>query len=135
VVLQLIKHLEDALSATYTEAVRSSDADTAGSPDGPPAKKRAKKDRLLGFKLYDPYRLWIHIKEFEAVEDGFLLPEALPTTVGAKLAELGIPGILNGFAHMAGGLVDKQVKPLDPKVTEIQTPAGPVKLIKLRCVA
>lgn len=132
---QLMKHLDDALSATYTEAVRSSDADAKShhnESDGAPAKKRGKKDRLIGFKLHDPYRVWIHIKEYEAVDDAVLLPEAIPSTAGGKLAELSVPGIANGFAHIPGGLMDRHLKALDPKVKDIPTPVGPVPLMKLR---
>jgi hypothetical protein len=135
--------LELSLADLTDEAVRSSEASTNHAPSettsGQPAKKKAKKDRLLGYKLHDPCRLWIHIKEFESMDDGgdnsqqksILVPEALPTVMGAKLCELSVAGIMNGFARVTGGFVDKFMKPI--AATEIETPqTGKITLLQLK---
>ena len=138
------RNLEIALTELTDEAVRFSDDPNTKHGNGevtsgPPAKKKAKKDRLLGYKLVDPYRLWIHIKEFESLEDGdnqqqpksILVPDAIPTVMGAKLVELSVAGIINGFALVPGGFVDKFMKPLG--ATEIETPqAGKLNLAQLK---
>jgi hypothetical protein len=157
------KNLELSLADLTDEAVRSSEEQakhvpsetTSSSSGGPPAKKKAKKDRLLGYKLHDPCRLWIHIKEFESMNDddkddnggdnnnnnnqqqphakSILVPEALPTTMGAKLVELSVAGIMNGFARVPGGFVDRFMKPLHATTTDITTPQGAkITLVQLK---
>ncbi|CAB9500955.1 Transcription initiation factor IIB [Seminavis robusta] len=155
----LWKNLEHALGDMKAEAVRSSDSNsnsnshhgpdntTSSSAGGPPAKKRAKKDRLLGYKLHDPCKIWIHIKEFESMDDNnnnnkdpdgkknnqkmILLPEAVPTVMGAKLAELSVAGIINGFASVNGGFVDKHLKPVGATEIELSS-VGKCTVVQLK---
>ena len=150
----LWKNLVHALAETKTEPVRAKESaehhsnnHTTNPPRGdvassssssssagvPPARKKARKERLLGFRLHDPFQIWIHIKEFEATEDqAILLPEALPTTLGVKLTELGVPGIINGLAGVPGGFVDKHVKLVNAGAAEVPTAAGPCTLAQLK---
>ena len=146
----LWKNLTHALSETKTEPVHATDSTTTtnSKPDSAtaPAKKKAKKERLLGFRLIDPFKVWIHIKEFveESANNNkddttlLLLPEALPTTLGVKLSEVGVAGMINGMAAVPGGMVDKHFKVLhntgSSKGTtpEIETAAGPVTLAQLK---
>jgi hypothetical protein len=148
----LWKNLQQALTETTTEPIRQEHpAGTAAAAvkseaGQPPPAKKAKKERLVGFALYDPYKVWVHVKEFETafhdnnnpsndpsaaaapLKYSMILPEALPTTLGAKLAELSVAGILNGFGLSRGGIVDKLLQPVTVGMQEFSTPAGPCKL-------
>jgi len=139
----LWKNLERTLIEVNAEPVRSTEDPRAGKGTlkkdaNEPARKKAKQERLIGFKLMDPFKLWIHIKEFEKLEENgetaILLNEALPTSLGAKLAELSVAGIINGFAGVEGGVVDKSLKPVagTTPTAEIPTSAGPCPLSKIK---
>ena len=146
----LWKNLAQSLSETKTEPVYATDTSAANhhhqqqhpgtaASGTAPIQKKVKRERLLGFKLIDPFKVWIHIKEFESLEDGdILLPEALPKTLGVKLSEIGVAGMINGMAAISGdGLVDKHLKLVQQQAGggtagEIQTTAGPVTLAQLR---
>lgn len=150
----LWKNLQNALQVTTTQPVlhKTEDDDENDNNDhkdeGTPPAKRMKKnpksgssnklDNIKGHALSDPYKIWMHSKEIANTTTTtnnnnnnnaalpILLLEPIPTTMGAKLAELSVNGMINGLSGQLGGIVDKIGNPLstDIKLKPIQLMGG-----------
>lgn len=64
------------------------------------------------------------------MENTVILSEPIPTTIGGKLSELSVAGVINGFATVGGGFVDRYLDPV--AATEFPTPSGNCNLSQVK---
>ena len=107
--------METALGETTTEVLKDGGREGHESSEQPTKKTKKQKEKIIGYKLHDPYKIWIHTKEFESMENTIILPDPISTTIGGKLSELSVAGIVNGFAAVSGGFVDRYLQPMAAK--------------------
>eukprot|EP00536_Pseudo-nitzschia_multiseries_P008280 jgi/Psemu1/287684/fgenesh1_pg.209_\ len=133
------KRADDDASATAASAA----AAEGGQPKAKPKGKRE------FYSVVDPYNLYYHTirvvgdgEENEDEEDLLEIEDDaardLKTTVGGKLTQLSISGIINGLAGKPGGIVNRKEKPLpgtDPKTIETIPTAGGASLAILKQLA
>eukprot|EP00535_Pseudo-nitzschia_heimii_P012468 CAMPEP_0197193442 /NCGR_PEP_ID=MMETSP1423-20130617/27174_1 /TAXON_ID=476441 /ORGANISM="Pseudo-nitzschia heimii, Strain UNC1101" /LENGTH=815 /DNA_ID=CAMNT_0042646631 /DNA_START=103 /DNA_END=2550 /DNA_ORIENTATION=+ len=145
-------------------SLRPKNEDNVNIDSQPPAKKQKrsaddamttktssndKKKAREFYSIIDPYNLYYHTirivgdgEENEDEEDLIEIEDDaardLKTTIGGKLSQLTISGIINGLAGFPSGIVNKKVQLLpgvDSKISDAIPTAGGASLTVLRKLA
>jgi|UniRef100_A0A8J9S4U6 transcription initiation factor TFIIIB Brf1 subunit/transcription initiation factor TFIIB len=110
---------------TAFDALRIVPQELTTADDEEEEDRKFKKRKRQRFLLHDPYHVWIHVltseqRHLDPVEWNQDEQDEIPTTLGGKLAQLSLGGLVNGLAGLAQNppLLD-QPTPLASKLAKL----------------